>query len=218
MTFSLWFAAAALFLRFTADEQSVDSLRAGDQEAFRALVLKHHGALVRLADTIVKNRSAAEDVVQETWLAVFANIGKFERKAALSTWIIAILINKAKTAAKREGRYTPLAVEWEEGSDVGGSSGDRFTADGHWINRPIPFDGLSPERIIAGRQLWTHVREMIDRLPPAQRAVLIMRDVEDRSSAETCRLLELSQDNQRVLLHRARTRIRNDIESLLEEP
>jgi RNA polymerase sigma-70 factor (ECF subfamily) len=215
MCVTFWVAAISFGLRIHADGLFLSQLRSGDEEALRALVERHHAALVGLAQTIVKNRSTAEDVAQETWLAVIANISKFEGKAALSTWIIAILLNKAKTYAKREGRYTALAQEEEYGDEEHAISPSRFDAMGHWVDPPHSFDGLNPERIFAGRQLWNHVREIIERLPPAQKAVLIMRDVEGSDSAETCELLQLSPENQRVLLHRARARVRNEIENLL---
>lgn len=215
MSFTFFIAAVGFGLRIHADGLFLDQLRSGDPEALRVLVERHHAALVGLAQTIVKNRTTAEDVAQETWLSVIANISKFEGKAALSTWIIAILLNKAKTFAKREGRYAPLAQEEDHGDDNDPVIPSRFDATGHWNEPPRSFDGLSPERIFAGRQLWNHVRELIDRLPPAQKAVLIMRDVEGHDAAKTCELLELSPENQRVMLHRARTRIRNEIETLL---
>lgn len=215
MSFTFFVAAVGFGLRIHADGLFLDQLRNGDPEALRLLVERHHAALVGLAQTIVKNRATAEDVAQETWLSVIANISRFEGKAALSTWIIAILFNKAKTYAKREGRYAPLAEENDQGDENDHVSASKFDATGHWIDAPRSFDGLNPERIFAGRQLWNHVREMIDRLPPAQKAVLIMRDVEGQDAAKTCELLDLSPENQRVMLHRARTRIRNEIEALL---
>lgn len=215
MGFTFFVAAIGFGLRIHADGLFLDQLRSCDPEALRLLVERHHAALVSLAQTIVKNRATAEDVAQETWLSVIANISRFEGKAALSTWIIAILLNKAKTFAKREGRYAPLAQEDDHGDENDAMSPSRFDATGHWTDAPRSFDGLNPERIFAGRQLWNHVREMIDRLPPAQKAVLIMRDVEGHDAAKTCELLELSPENQRVMLHRARTRIRNEIETLL---
>lgn len=218
MSITVWFAAIGLGLRIHADGLFLAQLRSGNPEALRALVERHHAALVGLAQTIVKNRATAEDVAQETWLAVIANIGKFEGKAALSTWIIAILLNKAKTLAKREGRYTTLALEEDRGDDEHAVSPQRFDATGHWLEPPPSFDGLTPERILSGRQLWQHVRQVIERLPAAQKAVVLLRDVEGHDSAETCRLLDLTPENQRILLHRARARIRNEIETLMRGP
>ncbi|MFB2553493.1 RNA polymerase sigma factor [Ensifer soli] len=215
MSITLWVVAIGVGLRIHADGLFLSQLRSGDPEALRALVERHHAALVGLAQTVVKNRSTAEDVAQETWLAVIANITRFEGKSALSTWIIAILLNKAKTYAKREGRYTVLLQEEDHSDEEPVIEASRFDAKGHWVDPPTAFDGLNPERIFAGRQLWNHVRELIERLPPAQKAVLIMRDVEGSDAAATCDLLQLTPENQRVLLHRARARIRNEIENLL---
>lgn len=215
MNLLFWVAAAGFALRIHADGLFLERLRSGDPEALRTLVERHHAALVGLAQTIVRNRAAAEDVAQETWLAVIANISRFEGKSALSTWIIAILLNKAKTVARREGRYTALAAEENQGEDEPAVAPSRFKANGHWDDPPVPFDGLNPERIVAGRQLWQHVSAIIELLPPAQKAVLIMRDVEGNGSAETCKILDLTPENQRILLHRARARIRNELESLI---
>ncbi len=215
MGFTFFIAAVGFGLRIRADGLFLEQLRSGDPAALRLLVERHHPALVGLAQTIVKNRATAEDVAQETWLAVIANISRFEGKAALSTWIIAILFNKAKTYAKREGRYAPLVQEADQNDENDHVSASRFDDTGHWVEPPQSFDGLNPERIFGGRQLWNHVRDMIDRLPPAQKAVLIMRDVEGHDAGHTCELLDLTPENQRVMLHRARTRIRNEIENLL---
>ena len=215
MSFTFLVAAVGFGLRIHADGLFLEQLRRGDPEALRLLVERHHAALVGLAQTIVKNPATAEDVAQETWLAVIANISRFEGKAALSTWIIAILFNKAKTYAKREGRYAPLAQEAYQSDETEHVAASRFDVTGHWVDPPRSFDGLNPERIFAGRQMWKHVREMIEQLPPAHKAVLIMRDVEGHDAAETCQILELSPEYQRVILHRARTRIRNEIEGLL---
>jgi RNA polymerase sigma-70 factor (ECF subfamily) len=215
MSFVFFVAAVGFGLRINADGLFLEQLRKGDPEALRLLVERHHAGLVGLAQTIVKNRAAAEDVAQETWLAVIANISRFEGKAALSTWIISILFNKAKTYAKREGRYAPLAEESDPVSAGENLSASKFDESGHWVDAPRSFDELNPERIFAGRQMWKHVREMIEQLPPAHKAVLIMRDVEGHDAAETCQILELSPEYQRVILHRARTRIRNEIEGLL---
>lgn len=215
MGITFWFAAVGFGIRIHADGLFLEQLRSGNPEALCKLVERHHGALVGLAQTIVKNRAVAEDVAQDTWVAVIANIARFEGRSALSTWIISILLNKAKTYAKREGRYTALAAEPDGADDDQAVSPDRFDKSGHWIQPPASFDGLNPERIFAGRQLWQHVRAVIELLPEAQKAVLIMRDVEGVDAAETCRQLDLTQENQRILLHRARARIRKEIEILV---
>jgi RNA polymerase sigma factor (sigma-70 family) len=213
MGLTFWLSAAAFAVKFSIDEHFLSLLRRGDQKAMSELIARHHGALVRLADSIVRNRAVAEEVAQETWLAVIANLGSFEGRSALSTWIISILLNKAKNHAKRESRYAALGKGEDPGRDPEQTLRSRFDESGHWSEAPVSFDGLTPERIVAGRHLWEHVRQMIDRLPPAQKAVLVMRDVEGADAAETCRLLDLTPENQRTLLHRARTRIRDEIET-----
>lgn len=215
MGLTFWLSAAAFAVKFSIDEHFLSLLRRGDQKAMSELIARHHGALVRLADSIVRNRAVAEEVAQETWLAVIANLGSFEGRSALSTWIISILLNKAKNHAKRESRYAALGKGEDPGRDPEQTLRSRFDESGHWSEAPVSFDGLTPERIVAGRHLWEHVRQMIDRLPPAQKAVLVMRDVEGADAAETCRLLDLTPENQRTLLHQARTRIRDEIETQL---
>lgn len=216
--FILAMAAAVLGLRMAVDADLLERLKAGDRLAIDGFVSRHHGALVGLAQTIVKRRSLAEDVAQETWIAVLTHIDRFDGRSSLSTWIIAILLNKAKTSAKREGRYVGLALEGERDEDgEGGRAHEgRFLADGHWAEAPTSFDGLDPERIVSGRQIWRHVGAFIEELPPAQKAVMILRDVEGKDAAEACRLLELSPENQRVLLHRGRTKVRDRLEALLK--
>lgn len=211
-------AAAGAAIRIVADGDFVDRLRAGDAGAIRTLITRHHGALVGLAQSIVKSRAAAEDVVQETWIAVIEGVGRFDGRSALSTWILAILLNKARTVARRESRYVPLSEEGGSDLDEPAVPPERFAADGHWAVPPVPLDGVDPERIYAGRQIWRHVGDAIERLPPAQKAVLILRDVEGRDAAETCRLLELTPENQRILLHRARAKLRNLVEQLVAAP
>lgn len=218
MGLSFWLSAAAFAVKFSVDAHFLRLLRDGDKRAMSQLVERHHPALVRLANTIVKNRAVAEEVAQETWLAVITNLPSFEGRSALSTWIISILLNKAKNHAKREGRYAALGTgEEEKVSDCERALQRRFDKNGHWSEPPLSFDGLTPERIVAGRELWQHVRQMIDGLPPAQKAVLIMRDVEGIEATEACRILEITAENQRLLLHRARTRIRSEIEKLMAD-
>jgi RNA polymerase sigma-70 factor, ECF subfamily len=190
-------------------------LIARDETAFRDLIRSHHGAMVALARSFVGSRASAEEVAQDTWLAVLAGLAKFERRSSLKSWIFAILINKARSRAAREGRSVALTAEGEDGSDQPWAVDPaNFVADGHWRVPPRLWDTLDPERIIAGRQLWQHVSRAIDGLPAAQRAVVILRDVEGHDAEETCRLLGLSEANQRVLLHRGRSRLRAAIDIL----
>jgi RNA polymerase sigma-70 factor, ECF subfamily len=191
-------------------------LRSGDDTAFRLLVQRFHGALVGTANAIIGSRAQAEEVVQDTWLAVLANIGAFEGRSSLATWLFTIAANRARTRAKREGRLVGLAPPSPDGEERAVEL-QNFRADGHWVVMPRLWHDLDPEREVGGRQLWHHVEAVIEQLPPNQKAVLILRDIEGRSAEEACALLDVSAENQRVLLHRARGRVRRRIDALLAE-
>jgi RNA polymerase sigma-70 factor, ECF subfamily len=191
-------------------------LRQGDQRAYQRLIRRFHGSLVGVAAAIIGSHAQGEEVVQDAWLAVHAGIGRFEGRSSLITWIFSIVLNRARTRASREARTVGLPDMTD-----GGDPGERavplsaFQQDGHWVETPRLWDEVSPERIVGGRQLWDHVLQAIERLPAAQRAVLIMRDIEQCEAEEACALLEISAENQRVLLHRARGRIRARIDQLV---
>lgn len=189
-------------------------LRAGDQAAYSKLIRRFHGSLVGTASAIIGSRAQAEEVVQDAWLAVFAGIGRFEGRSSLSSWLFAIVMNRARTRIVRESRTVALPAL--ESADAAERSVplERFTPDGHWAEPPRLWDELDPERMISGRQLWDHVKDAIEALPAGQKAVIILRDIEARSAEEACELLSISPENQRVLLHRARGRVRRVIEVL----
>ncbi|MBN9508760.1 MAG: sigma-70 family RNA polymerase sigma factor [Alphaproteobacteria bacterium] len=190
-------------------------LRAGDGEAYRRLIRRFHGALVGTAAAIIGSRAQAEEVVQDAWLAVFSGIARFEGRSSLSSWVFAIVLNRARTRATREGRLVALPnLEGGEGNERAVPL-ERFQPDGHWTEPPKLWDELDPERIVAGRQIWEHVQAAIERLPAGQKAVLILRDMEGQSAEDACDLLKISAENQRVLLHRARGRVRRAVEVLL---
>jgi RNA polymerase sigma-70 factor (ECF subfamily) len=190
-------------------------LRAGDGEAYRRLIRRFHGALVGTAAAIIGSRAQAEEVVQDAWLAVFSGIARFEGRSSLSSWVFAIVLNRARTRATREGRLVALpSLEGGEGNERAVPL-ERFQPDGHWTEPPKLWDELDPERIVAGRQIWEHVQAAIERLPAGQKAVLILRDMEGQSAEDACDLLKISAENQRVLLHRARGRVRRAVELLL---
>ncbi len=201
------------------DPEFLERLRKGDQGAYRILIRRFHGSLVGVASSIIGSRAQAEEVVQDTWLAVFSGIGRFEGRSSLTTWLFSIVLNRARTRISREGRTVGLPAILD-----GGPPGERavdaaaFKPDGHWIEAPRLWDEISPERIVAGRQLWEHVQEAIEKLPSGQRAVIILRDMEGRESDEICELLSISPENQRVLLHRARARIRKTVDALTGNP
>jgi len=190
-------------------------LRNGDEQAYRQLIRRFHGSLIGIAASIIGSRAQAEEVVQDAWLAVFAGIDGFEGRSSLVTWVFSIVLNRARTRATREGRLVGLPALMEgtppDGRAVGLSA---FKPDGHWVEAPRLWDQLDPERIIGGRQLWDHVMEAIERLPAGQRTVITLRDMEGCEAEEVCALLEISPENQRVLLHRARGRVRQTIDAI----
>ena len=191
-------------------------LRGGDEAAYRRLIRRFHGSLVGVAAAIIGSRAQAEEVVQDAWLAVFANVGRFEGRSSLASWLFTIVLNRARSRAAREGRLVSLPAGID--GDERAVPRSEFLADGHWREAPRLWDVLDPERIIAGRQIWAHVQEAIERLPAGQKAVLILRDIEGSSADEACELLRLTAENQRVLLHRARGRIRKAIDLLTATP
>jgi RNA polymerase sigma-70 factor (ECF subfamily) len=197
------------------DPEFLARLRQGESTAYRALIRRYHGSLVGVAASIIGSRAQAEEVVQDAWLAVFSGIGRFEGRSSVVTWLFSIVLNRARTRASREGRLVGLPALME-----GTPPGERavpltaFKPDGHWVEVPRLWDEIDPERIVGGRQLWDHVQGVIERLPGGQRAVIILRDMEGRTAEEACELLAISAENQRVLLHRARGRIRQAIDTL----
>ena len=200
------------------DPAFLERLRGGDSAAYRVLVRRYHASLTGVAASIIGSRAQAEEVVQDAWLAVFSGVGRFEGRSSLITWIFSIVLNRARTRATREGRLVGLPSVLE-----GSAPGERavpatsFKPDGHWVEEPRLWDEISPERIIGGRQLWDHVQEVVGKLPAGQRAVIILRDMEGQDADETCRLLNITAENQRVLLHRARARVRQTIDALLNQ-
>jgi RNA polymerase sigma-70 factor, ECF subfamily len=193
----------------------VAALRAGDESAFRSLIEMYHAMLVRVARMYVSTQAAAEDVAAETWLAVIEGIDRFEGRSSLKTWIFRILTNRAKTRGIREGRSLPFSsLEREEPAvDADRFHGAEHAWPGHWAAAPATFP---EERLLAGE-----TRDVIERaiaeLPPTQRAVISLRDIEGWSADEVCNALTLSETNQRVLLHRARSAVRAALERYLEE-
>jgi len=187
-------------------------LRAGEEAAYRALVRRHHGALVALARTVLRDGGAAEEAVQETWLAVVTGLHAFEGRSRLSTWIAGILLNKARSRAVRDARTLPFSALEGEGSN---DEIERFLPNGHWAEPVAFWEPLDPERVLAGRELWAHAAAAIEALPPSQRAVMILRDIEDVELDEIARMLGLAGGHVRVLLHRARARVRARLDALL---
>ena len=188
-------------------------LRSGDEQAFDALVLAHDGALRRVARTFVRTDSAAEDVVQETWLGVIRGLDGFQGRSSLRTWIFGILVNQARTRATRDARSVPFSSVGP--ADQPTVDPAAFDADGRWRSAPARLDG-DPVSGLLSAELRAKLLEAVDGLPADQRAVITLRDLAGVPAAEVCQLLDVSDGNQRVLLHRARARVRLALLPLME--
>ena len=203
------------------DEELVAALRAGDEEAFRTIVRDWHSSLLRVAQIFVPSRAVAEDVVSETWLRVLVALDRFEGRSSLKTWVFRILVNTAKTRAQREGRTIPFSA-LQDASRVPEAAvePERFLPDddphhpGGWASPPRDL----PEEALLAAETRELIAGAIERLPANQRAVISLRDVEGWSSDEVRNALDLSEVNQRVLLHRARARVRRALEEYLAPP
>jgi RNA polymerase sigma-70 factor (ECF subfamily) len=196
------------------EERLAAALRAGDESAFTELVRRYSPAMLRLAQTIVGSRAVAEEVVQEAWIAVLKGVDRFEGRAALKTWIFRILVNMARTRATREARTTVFSAFDDPGEEGPSVDPDRFggpgsTWPGGWISAPRRF---GPEERLLARETLDRIASALDALPPAQRVVVTMRDVEGWDADEVCEALGLSAGNQRVLLHRGRSKVRAALE------
>ena len=196
------------------DERALlERLRRGDEDAFQELVERHDGPLRRVARTFVHTSSAADEVVQETWLAVVRGLDEFEGRSSLRTWIFRILVNRARTYATRDARSLPFsALEEDEGPAVEPAA---FDADGRWTSAPSRLD-FDPHSNLLRAELREHLIQAVDELAPAQRAVITLRDLIGLPADEVCELLDVSDGNQRVLLHRARSRVRSALVPLVE--
>jgi len=199
------------------ERKLVAALRRGDEGAFEALIDTHSPALLRVAMSFVRNRAVAEEVVQECWLGVIRGIDRFEGRSSLKSWIFKILTNTAQTRGERERRTVPLSsLTRDDDPDAPVVDPDRFFPGdhdryaGHWAlgptHWPTPAEGL-----LAGETREVILRT-IEKLPPAQQTVITLRDVQGWPSEEVCAALELSEGNQRVLLHRARSKVRAALE------
>lgn len=202
----------------------VERLRAGDERAFAAVVEEWSPGMLRLARVYVSSRAMAEEVVQETWLGVIRGLDRFEGRSSLKTWAFRILTNTAKTRAQREGRSVPFSAFASIGDEAGEPSvePERFydASDPnwphHWISSPRRWAEIPEERLVSDETRKV-IEEAIAELPPAQREVITLRDVDGFSSEEVCSLLEISEGNQRVILHRARSKVRRALERYLDE-
>ena len=207
---------------FTDDGVLVPALRRGDEAAFEWLLDRYSAPLCRLARSYVSNAAAAAEAVQETWLAVITGIDRFEQRSSLKTWVHRILVNVARSKGVKEHRTVPFASLGEElDRDERSVDPDRFRGHrdhwpGHWAAPPVAWDE-EPEDHLLGRETLSIVGNAISALPPNQRAVITLRDLQGWDSVEVCNALEISETNQRVLLHRARSKVRCALEAHFEE-
>ncbi len=190
----------------TVDEtELLQRLRAGDESAFTALVERHHASMVRLARGYVRNDAVAEEVAQEAWLGLLRGLDGFEGRSSLRTWLLRIVVNRAISTGIRERVHLP--VRDDELEDDNG----RFSQDGWWVTPPAHWADEALDRMVAP-QLAARIKEFIGELPESQQAVVTLRDVDGLTSEQVCSVLGISEGNQRVLLHRGRSRLRSRLE------
>jgi RNA polymerase sigma-70 factor, ECF subfamily len=194
------------------DTDLLGRLRAGDERAFVTLVQRHHDAMLRLATSFVPNVAVAEEVVQDTWLGVLRGISGFEGRSSFRTWLFRILVNRARTTGVRERRTIAVGDSGAVGDTGAAVAASRFDGSGSWLSPPERWIEEVEDRLEAGK-LAGLIRIAIDDLPDRQRTVVTLRDVEGLTSEEVCSVLDISESNQRVLLHRARSRLRQAIET-----
>ncbi|HEX2086398.1 MAG TPA: sigma-70 family RNA polymerase sigma factor [Solirubrobacteraceae bacterium] len=204
--------------RDSEDARLVAALRRGDEAAFAALVRKHQSLMLRVARGYVRDQRLAEEVVQETWLALLEGIDRFEGRASLKTWLFRVLVKRAITRGTRERRQVPFSSLVGDDDESGPTvDADRFLGGdhprwpGHWAAEPSNWEAL-PEQRLLSRETMRLVQEAIERLPARQRDVIVMRDIGGFGAEEVCAALDLSDGNQRVLLHRARAKVREELE------
>ena len=203
-----------------AEDTILARLKRGDEGAFDELVTQHHSALIRMAMNYVADRDVAEEVVQDTWMAVIESLNRFEGRSSLRTWICGILIHKAKDRGVREKRHTTFSA-FESCDDDNDEAVDpsRFqqTGDwaGHWAFPPQPWDDQTPEKLLASKQAVDSMQRAIEALPATLKEVLILRDVEGVEAKEVCEMLNITETNLYVRLHRARERVRAAVETAL---
>jgi RNA polymerase sigma-70 factor, ECF subfamily len=203
----------------SSDAATVELLLAGDETTFTMLVDQHQPAMLRLAQMYVSSRAVAEEVVQEAWIGILKGLAAFEGRSSLRTWMYKIVTNVAKTRGVREGRSLPfsaLAGEHDDPVDPSWFQGPDDPFPGGWRSFPDDWRGIPEDRLL-GRETLDQIARALDGMPAMQAEVVRLRDVMGWSSDEVCNALELTETNQRVLLHRGRTRIRRELDAYLSE-
>jgi RNA polymerase sigma-70 factor (ECF subfamily) len=198
------------------DAELVARLRAGDEDAFRALLRRHHRAMVRVIGAIVRRAAVAEEIAQEAWINVMRGLDGFDGRGSLKGWIFRIAVNAAKSRAAREAREIPASSLGDD-DDGGESAVDpaRFQDEGRWVGHwsapPVPW----PDERLLSAETRALIARAIDALPALQRQVIALRDTQELDADETCSILGITEANQRVLLHRARSKVRQALETHL---
>jgi RNA polymerase sigma-70 factor (ECF subfamily) len=217
------FSGADGLLHSDEDMGLVIPLREGNEDAFLTLMERYYAPMLRLASMYV-SKGVAEEVVQDTWLGVLKGIHGFEARSSLRTWIFRILLNRAKTRAQREGRSIPFSALGDPavGPAEPSVDPDRFLDANHpqWPNHwrtPPQSWGESPEERLLSKETQAYIQQAIDTLPASQREVIMLRDINECTAGEVCDILSISDANQRVLLHRARSKVRRALEQYFEE-
>ena len=207
----------------TDDQALIEQLRTGNETAFVSLIDRYASTMLRLAMVYVRARAIAEEVVQETWMAVLEGLNRFEGRSSLKTWLFRILTNCAITRAQREGRSIPFSSLEDIDTDHAGPAVDPdqfLPADhqwsGRWVSFPSNWQEMPEERLLS-QETRSHLEKAINALPPNQREIIILRDIEGWTSVEICGFLGISEVNQRVLLHRARSKVRNVLGKYFQE-
>jgi RNA polymerase sigma-70 factor (ECF subfamily) len=204
----------ARFFAVEDERTFVERLRAGEEEAFEELLARYDAPLRRAARSFVRTPTAVEEVVQETWLAVVKGIDGFEGRSTLQTWLFRILVNRARTRSLRDARQ--IAFSSLEDTELPAVDPSAFGGDGRWRSAPARLE-FDPEARLLTRELRSELIAAIDSLPDQQRIVVTLRDVVGLSSEEVCEMLEITEVNQRVLLHRGRARARASLSPALSE-
>src|SRR5215210_7319980 len=200
-----------------SDSALIAGLKRRDEAAFTTLVGRYGPLMLRVASRYVRNRTVAEEVVQETWVGVLNGLRSFEGRASLKTWIFRILTNRAISRAEREGRAVPFSSLGDPGPDEPAVDPDRFRPEGdRWPGGWKCFPEPLPEEHLLERETLALIDSAIADLPERQHTVITLRDIEGWSSEEVCQALAISEANQRVLLHRARSKVRRCLEAYLD--
>jgi RNA polymerase sigma-70 factor (ECF subfamily) len=203
----------------SADAATIERLLSGDETTFMMLVDQNQPAMLRLAQMYVSSRAVAEEVVQEAWIGILKGLPMFEGRSSLRTWMYKIVTNVAKTRGVREGRSLPFSAlvgEHDDPVDPSWFQGSDDPFPGGWRTFPDDWRGIPEDRLL-GRETLDHISRALDGMPPMQAEVVRLRDVQGWSSDEVCNALDLTETNQRVLLHRGRSRIRRDLDAYLSE-